>query len=483
MLHFEPFSIAVLKRVLPYIQKNPLPGSDLSAGSLFMRRSGEDVRYCIWKDTFVLQQDIGGQPAFTWPIGADPDGMMDMLLTYVHEQHLALRFFAIDEETLGHIQRDMRLQPAMQACDHRWSDALYAFEEIMTFKGETYSGQLSHINKFRKLYGEPIIHFLKPEDTPGLEAMLAEYRTEHPFESKMEETEFAQTRKLLDVYAELGLYTACMLVGDEIAAFSIGEIIGDTLLIHAEKALKRYSGAYPAMLHGFVRLAAEHIGHPLKYVNRADDAGDPGLRTSWQQYHPIRMVHKYLVHVHSPAARLEALPVITWGGIVLTQMRESDKMAYLSLNTDIENNKYWGYDYREDTSIIGPVDENTFFDAVQYDMHVGDSINFAIRLTEDGDMIGECILWNFAEDGTAELGCRLLPAYHGKGLGKAAFGALTAFAESKLGLRVWARCHHPNKASYQMITRNHFRMVRQDERFYYFERPDADGLRQPHMDS
>ena len=40
-------------------------------------------------------------------------------------------------------------------------------------------------------------------------------------------------------------------------------------------------------------------------------------------------------------------------------------MAYLSLNTDVENNRWWGYDYREDVSITGPVDEDTFYDSVQ----------------------------------------------------------------------------------------------------------------------
>lgn len=470
MLHFEPFSNAVLKRALPYIQKSTLLCSDLSAGSMFMWRNGEDVRFCIWNDTFVLQQDIGGQPAFTWPIGADPDGLIDKLRAYVRKYRLPLRFFAVDEKTLETIHKDKRLQPAMWAYDRCWSDYLYSFEEAMTFKGKKYSGQRNHINKFRRLYGEPVIRFLKPEDRPRLEAMLAEYQTEHPAESKMETVELEQAKKLLDSYSDFGLHAACMIVGDEIAAFSIGEIVGETLLIHVEKALRRYAGAYPTMYSGFVRLIAELLGHPLRLVNREDDAGDPGLRTSKQQYHPIDMVHKYLVHINSPAAKLEKLPVITSGGIFLTQLRESDKDAYLTLNTDIENNRFWGYDYREDTSIIGPVNENTFFDSVQYDMRVGDSINFAIRLNENGKMIGEGILWNFTDDGSVELGCRLLPAYHGKGYGKEAFGALAEFAQKTLGLRVWARCHLQNESSRRMITGNHFGMVRHDDSFYYFER-------------
>ncbi len=470
MLEFETFSVEMIKKALPYIKSCTMLCSDMSVGSIYMWRSGADVRFCIWNDTFVMRQVIGGQAAFTWPIGADPDGMIDELMVYTRDNRMPLRFFAVDEETLGTIRRDERLQPAMWSYDRRWSDYIYSFEDAMTFKGRKFSGQRNHINKFRRLCGEPSIRFMRQEDRPKLEAMLAEYEAEHPPASNMERMELERTKKLLDVYAELGLYAACLIVGEEIAAFSIGEIVGDMLLIHVEKALKRFVGAYPTMYTGSVQLIAEHIGHPLRLVNREDDAGDMGLRTSKQQYQPIAMVDKYLVHIDSPAARLDRSPVISSGGVVLTGLRESDKPAYLALNTDAENNRYWGYDYREDTSIVHPVNEDTFFDSVQYDMSVGDSINFAVRLTENGEMIGEGILWNFTADGSAELGCRLLPEYHGKGYGKAAFGALTDLAEQKLGLRVWARCFHENEASRRMISGNQYLMVRQDEKYYFFER-------------
>ena len=475
MLKFEPFSEAILKRILPYIKNSTMLCSDISAGSIFMWRSGKDVRYCVWNDTFVLMQNMGGQPAFTWPIGADPDGMINELKVYVHENHLPLRFFAIDDKTLKIIQEDKRLKSAMWAYDRSWSDYLYSFEEARTFKGRKFSGQRNHINKFKKLYGEPVIRFFHSDDRPKLENMLSEYQREHTAVSKMEAVEFKQAKKLIDSYDDYGLYAACMLVEDKIIAFSIGEIVGETLLIHVEKALRRFEGVYPTMYSGFVQLIGNFVDDSLKYVNREDDAGDPGLRTSKMQYKPVDLVHKYLVHINSPVAKLEKLPVLENDGVVLTEFRESDKEAYLAINTDIENNRYWGYDYREDMSIVGPVDENTFFDSVKYDMAVGDSINFAIRIDEDGEMIGEGILWNFTDDGTAEVGCRILPCYHGNGYGKKAFGILCSFAET-LGLRPWARCHIQNESSHRMILSNHFHMVRQDDGFYYFERQQNNSI-------
>lgn len=161
--------------------------------------------------------------------------------------------------------------------------------------------------------------------------------------------------------------------------------------------------------------------------------------------------------------------MIRGNGVVLTAFRESDKPAYLLLNTDVENNRMWGYDYREDETVTGPIDENTFYDGAQYDMRSGDSINLAIRLSEEGPMIGEVILWHFTVNGNAEIGCRLFPAYHGRGIGKAAFSAAVDFARDQLGLRVYGKCYIDNFASYRMFTASGMKFTRKDARYCFFQ--------------
>ena len=154
---------------------------------------------------------------------------------------------------------------------------------------------------------------------------------------------------------------------------------------------------------------------------------------------------------------------------MLTPFRETDKQAYRTLNTDDGNNRYWGYDYREDPYIAEPIDDDTFYDAAIFDMRVGDSVNFAIRLHPQGEMIGEAILWNFTSD-AAELGCRLLPEYQGRGYGKAAFGAAADFAKKTLRVHVYARCFPENLPSRRMIEACGFKPCRADGKFQYFSR-------------
>ena len=103
-----------------------------------------------------------------------------------------------------------------------------------------------------------------------------------------------------------------------------------------------------------------------------------------------------------------------------------------------------------------------------YDMAAGDSVNFAVRLSEDGAMIGETILWNFTSVGTAELGCRIFPEYQKRGYGRAAFKAAMEYANRTLNVQVEARCHHENEASRQMILGAGLRPAGEDETYCRF---------------
>ena len=471
LLIFEHYSLEKLHEIGDHLRyvTDP-PASDITVGGLILWHKGTDMQFCVWNDTFVLRQNVGEQPAFTYPVGKDPDGMIVELIRYVKAENIPLRFYPTSENMLTKLQNDPRFPNTMGAYDRRWSDYIYSFKETKTFAGKKYSGQRNHINKFRKLYGEPKVRRLTKEDAPKLEAMLLQYETEHMDANHLEKMELIAAKELLTLAECFDMIVAVLEVGDEIAAFSVAEIVGDMLVIHVEKALLSYEGAYPTMYNGLVRRVDALFPGRCTTINREDDSGDPGLRTSKQQYHPILIAHKYLAHVNTPGARVAgAFPTLNASPVVLTEIRPEDEHACYLLNTDVENNRYWGYDYREDVSLTGPVCEGLFYHSILHDNACGDSINFAIRETPEGDMIGEGILWQFTSGGDVEIGCRIRPEYHGRGYGIAAFGAMARYASEKLGLRCKARCYQVNSASYKMITANGFVETGKDEEFYYFE--------------
>ncbi|MDE5773426.1 MAG: phosphatidylglycerol lysyltransferase domain-containing protein [Muribaculaceae bacterium] len=82
--------------------------------------------------------------------------------------------------------------------------------------------------------------------------------------------------------------------GDEMLGFTIGDIKGDTLYVHIEKALREAPGAFEMINKSFAAQVCE--SHPeIEYINREDDAGDMGLRLAKQSYHPVDILSKYNV--------------------------------------------------------------------------------------------------------------------------------------------------------------------------------------------
>ena len=75
---------------------------------------------------------------------------------------------------------------------------------------------------------------------------------------------------------------------------ALGEVQGDTLYVHIEKADIRYHGAYQMIVREYARYACTE---GVQYINREDDAGDEGLRKSKLAWRPCGLLDKYLVHM------------------------------------------------------------------------------------------------------------------------------------------------------------------------------------------
>ena len=92
----------------------------------------------------------------------------------------------------------------------------------------------------------------------------------------MAKKELCSARKLMRQVGKSWVKAGCIELEGKLLAISLGEVCGNTLVCHIEKGLPQYEGVYPTMVQSF---AAAHSGG-LTWINREDDAGDKGLRTS-----------------------------------------------------------------------------------------------------------------------------------------------------------------------------------------------------------
>lgn len=82
--------------------------------------------------------------------------------------------------------------------------------------------------------------------------------------------------------------------GRGVAAFTMGEVTGDTLYVHIEKMDHGTAGCGETISSHFVRSIMDKYPS-VAYVNREEDTGDEGLRKAKLAYHPTKSLKKYNV--------------------------------------------------------------------------------------------------------------------------------------------------------------------------------------------
>ena len=298
------------------------------------------------------------------------------------------------------------------------------------------------------------------EDLPAVYAFLEEHKALAP-RSEEGLTEYDWCVRLLDAMDELPLLTAMIRVDGKIVAVSVGEVLNDTLIIHIEKALPSYSGVYPTMCSLF----AAYYGKDVTYINREDDAGDPGLRTSKMQYQPIELLEKRMAVCH--LSKRLALSTLFTDRLVVDEFSSLDMPSYAALATDEERNRYWGYDYKPDLGTDEP--NAAHFEKVLTEDEARGVCYCRKISTKEGAFVGEAVIYNFRLDGSAELGLRVTAAMAGNGYGREAYKAVADAALSFLP-KLHARCFKENAPSRKMILAAGFKQVREDDKMFYFVR-------------
>ncbi len=260
---------------------------DISPGNLVFWRDYYDITYSLTDDGLVIRfGDMDGELCYFC-------GTSDTLLKeLIAENGGSVRLTCLCDEELDELRRrGYTLSELLVSED--WNDYLYTAEDIVTLKGKRYSGQRNHINKFKKLYPSAIFKEIEREDIEKVKEFCYGYF--HVFGNEKDdvaEYEEAHLYEQLDNLDRYGQKTGVLMLDGAVLGFSIGEVVGDTLIIHTEKANTAYDGVYPTVVQSF---AATHAKNGVRFINREEDCGVIGLRTSKRSYHPLRMLNKYSV--------------------------------------------------------------------------------------------------------------------------------------------------------------------------------------------
>jgi len=465
MLEFNPVNVKSTARLRKYYSGCPYRLAEYSLGVKLMWRHYWRSKWAEVADCLVVLNHTREQGyLFDYPVPltgrGDVDAALDAIESWCAAKGVFPTFGVVPEE-----ERDRLLARYPYACvesSRIWQDYLYRTEDLATFAGRRYSGQRNHINKFRKLYPDAAFRPLTPDDSDALEVFWGEFHAAFNKDAAIAKKELCAARKLCAQIGKPWLKAGGIQWQGRLIAIALGEVCGSTLVCHVEKALPGFEGVYPTMVQSF---AAAYRGD-TEWINREDDAGDAGLRTSKLQYRPADMGKKIHITVGNELAHLDRVPRLESSRLVLDGIGTADAPAYDRLCLDDERNRWWGYDYRKD--LKGELKAGYFLRVARRDFKNKLAVNFAVRL--NGEFIGEAVLYNFDYKGSAELGCRIFPEYAGHGYGAEAFRRAAEWSLYELGLtRLVAKCFRENEASYKMLSACMTRRG-EDETFYHFEK-------------
>ena len=236
--------------------------------------------------------------AYLYPAGeGNTEQVIRVMAADAQERGISFRLCGLCAQQVESLRRNFPDAFHFEA-DRNGSDYLYDINRLADLPGKKLHAKRNHINRF--VENNPNWHYdvLRPEDIPECLALEREwYQASMLREGKEEAQDLGDEgyalRQATAYYEELELEGGVLRVDGKLVAFTIGSRISfDTYDVHFEKAYHDLQGAYPMINREFAPQL--RTNHPeIRYLNRENDMGIPGLRKAKESYYPDLLVEKY----------------------------------------------------------------------------------------------------------------------------------------------------------------------------------------------
>lgn len=171
-----------------------------------------------------------------------------------------------------------------------FAEYVYSVEELINLSGKKFHTKKNHLNAFVKNNEYEYIRIEK-KDIPLVLKLQEEWNAKREFSSDLN-VETRAINEILNYDIGVDFRIGAIVTNGRIVAFSIGEQISDDMAcVYFEKADVDVRGSYAVMNNEFLKNEFSH----LKYVNRQEDLGIPGLIKAKESYRPLFKVKNYCI--------------------------------------------------------------------------------------------------------------------------------------------------------------------------------------------
>lgn len=292
MLDFRKPELSDKPLVEEYLRRSDFRGCEYTFGNLLMWSDHYSTEIAFADGFCYEKTGSGDETMFIYPYGGgDMRTAIAHIKEYAAENSLKMTVCA-NKDITGRITD---LFPNARAELYRdFCDYVYLADDLENLKGKKFHAKRNHLNRFYEndWSYEPMSAANIPECLAMNERWRAENVVENSDDSEDKLTELKVVERYLEMFDTLGYTGGVLRVNGEVQAFTFGErSAADTFVVHVEKALRTYQGAYTAINREFVK----SLGGRYKYIDREEDTGAENLRKAKLSYNPVFLEEKFLI--------------------------------------------------------------------------------------------------------------------------------------------------------------------------------------------
>ena len=298
MLDFRPPQLTDRDWILPLLAEESLPLCNYSFPVLYCWQDAYHFKLARAGDRLAVRLRSSLGHAYLWPVGrGDPRPALEAVAADAAAHGEPLRLIAL---TLYHRNWLADAFPGRFAFAETRDgfDYLYRTDRLADLPGKKLHAKRNHIHRLDDACPGWSWAPMTPEDVPACAAMDrlwhqdALARESGDGLTSLEEDHAAMSLALAHREA-MGLEGVVLRWQGEVLAFALGAPLTETIFdVHFERARGDIQGTYAAVNRSFARYVRE--AHPgIRYLDREDDMGLPGLRKAKLSYYPDYLEENY----------------------------------------------------------------------------------------------------------------------------------------------------------------------------------------------
>lgn len=292
MIRFEKFDMVRREDYLQILDRAGERGCEYSFANLNMWGR---QRVAIVDGFMVLFTQFEKRSVYPYPLGTgNKKQVLDAIIHDARQRGIVCRMTGLLASDCMELEElypgKFRFHPDRDSCDY-----VYRVEDLATLKGRKFQKKRNHLNKFRENHPHCRVLPLTQQNLPQVKDFVQQW-----YENRLAmdpdgdfQLEQRAIRRAFENMESLRLEGLILEEEGQILAMTMGSPMSEhTFDIHFEKAREDVDGAYAAINQAFAQYLQDKYPD-LRYLNREDDMGIPGLRQAKLSYNPDHLVVKF----------------------------------------------------------------------------------------------------------------------------------------------------------------------------------------------